>query len=66
MLFSNKYAGRSDLFEGLSIWKEKSPDMYLLCMLMYGKEASNRKQAIDQHYTIPNQRKQRPKDKHYE
>ncbi|WP_394915633.1 PocR ligand-binding domain-containing protein [uncultured Robinsoniella sp.] len=35
-------------------------------MLMYGKEASNRKQEIDrQHHTIPNQRKQRPKDKHY-
>ena len=34
-------------------------------MLMYGKEASNRKQAIDrQHHTIPNQRNQRPKDKH--
>ena len=33
-----------------------------LPMLMYGKEASNRKQEIDrQHYTIPNQR---PKDKH--
>ena len=33
-------------------------------MLMYGKEASNRKQEIDrQHYTIPNQR---PKDKHCE
>ncbi|MBR3160894.1 hypothetical protein [Trueperella pyogenes] len=33
-----------------------------LRMLMYGKEASNRKQEIDrQHYTIPNQR---PKDKH--
>ena len=31
-------------------------------MLMYGKEASNRKQEIArQHYTIPNQR---PKDKH--
>lgn len=24
--FSNQYAGRGDLFEGLSIWKEKSPD----------------------------------------
>lgn len=24
--FSNKYAGRGDLFEGLSIWEEKSPD----------------------------------------
>ena len=33
-----------------------------IVMLMYGKEASNRKQEIDrQHYTIPNQR---PKDKH--
>ena len=32
-------------------------------MLMYGKEASNRKQEIDrQHHTIP---KQKPKDKHY-
>ena len=36
--------------------------IYQLGMLMYGKEASNRKQEIDrQHYTIPNQR---PKDKH--
>ena len=36
----------------------------LVEMLMYGKEASNRKQQIDrQHYTIPNQR---PKDKHFE
>ena len=34
----------------------------LQTLLMYGKEASNRKQEIDrQHYTIPNQR---PKDKH--
>ena len=34
-------------------------------MLMYGKEASNRKQEIDrQYHTIPNQRNQRPKDKH--
>ena len=34
-------------------------------MLMYDKEASNRKQEIDrQHHTIPNQRNQRPKDKH--
>ena len=24
--FSNAYAGRSDLFEGLSIWEDKSPD----------------------------------------
>ena len=34
-------------------------------MLMYGKEARNRKQEIDrQYHTIPNQRNQRPKDKH--
>ena len=26
MFFSNKYKDRSDLFEGLSIWEEKSPD----------------------------------------
>ena len=40
----------------------ESPDSLLEKMLMYGKEASNRKQEIDrQHYTIPNQR---PKDKH--
>ena len=40
---------------------KNNPDI----MLMYGKEASNRKQEIDrQHHTIPNQRKQRPKDKH--
>ena len=39
--------------------------MYLMQMLMYGKEASNRKQTIDrQHYTIPNHRSQKPKDKH--
>ena len=32
-------------------------------MLMYGREASNRKQEIDrQHHTIPNKR---TKDKHY-
>ena len=38
------------------------PVIPLDLMLMYGKEASNRKQEIDrQHYTIPNQR---PKDKH--
>ena len=38
------------------------PHTLRLNMLMYGKEASNRKQEIGrQHYTIPNQR---PKDKH--
>ena len=41
-------------------YKDITPEL----MLMYGKEASNRKQQIDrQHYTIPNQR---PKDKHFE
>ena len=40
-------------------------DVIQVEMLMYGKEASNRKQEIDrQHQTIPNQRNQRPKDKH--
>lgn len=40
----------------------ESMEILLKEMLMYGKEASNRKQEIDrQHYTIPNQR---PKDKH--
>ena len=35
----------------------------IVLMLMYGKEASNRKQEIDrQHHTIPNKR---TKDKHY-
>ena len=42
-----------------NMWSEITNDEV---MLMYGKEASNRKQEIDrQHYTIPNQR---PKDKH--
>ena len=36
---------------------------YQVQMLMYGREASNRKQEIDrQHHTIPNKR---TKDKHY-
>ena len=40
-------------------------EIFLVPMLMYGKEARNRKQEIDrQHHTIPNQRNQRPKDKH--
>ena len=38
-------------------------DVIQVEMLMYGKEASNRKQEIDrQYHTIPTQR---PKDKHY-
>ena len=48
--------GASSIF-----WKATAMIIRAL-MLMYGKEASNRKQEIDrQHYTIPNQR---PKDKH--
>ena len=46
------------------IWRlyQRITYRYPVQMLMYGKEASNRKQEIDrQHYTIPNQR---PKDKH--
>ena len=51
-------------FSAFSPIKDASPKYVLSLdtMLMYGKEASNRKQEIDrQHYTIPNQR---PKDKH--
>ena len=52
-LGSNHYALKW-YFKGSATERQK--------MLMYGKEASNRKQEIDrQHYTIPNQR---PKDKH--
>ena len=49
--------------EYISIHKKLFTGIYRHAgMLMYGKEASNRKQEIDrQHYTIPNQR---PKDKH--
>ena len=53
-------------FSAFSPIKDASPKYVLILdtMLMYGKEASNRKQEIDrQHYTIPNQR---PKDKHFE
>ena len=59
--------GRADAPE-LSVWHRYQSflgyDVIIrLRMLMYGKEASNRKQEIDrQHYTIPNQR---PKDKHF-
>ena len=50
-------------FGELSIsWKDTEMTIPEL-MLMYGKEASNRKQEIDrQHHTIPNKR---TKDKHY-
>ena len=50
----------SRFYDILECMKEGMTNAQL--MLMYGKEASNRKQEIDrQHYTIPNQR---PKDKH--
>ncbi len=71
------HSGDSEVWDGmdegtLSRTKEMLDDMHkrkidmadsiYVIMLMYGKEASNRKQEIDrQHYTIPNQR---PKDKH--
>ena len=49
-------------FGALSIFWKATAMIIRAQMLMYGKEASNRKQEIDrQHYTIPNQR---PKDKH--
>ena len=49
-------------FGASSIFWKAAATIIRVQMLMYGKEASNRKQEIDrQHYTIPNQR---PKDKH--
>ena len=49
-------------FGASSIFWKATAMIIQVQMLMYGKEASNRKQEIDrQHYTIPNQR---PKDKH--
>ena len=49
----------------LSICLRAMATTTLARMLMYGKEASNRKQEIDrQHHTIPNQKNQRAKDKH--
>ena len=57
--------GRSGTSIGANVTEAQhaiSEKEFLQKMLMYGKEASNRKQEIDrQHYTIPNQR---PKDKH--
>ena len=48
--------------EALAVIMMNPSNTFPEIMLMYGKEASNRKQEIDrQHYTIPNQR---PKDKH--
>ena len=46
-----------------SLWCEDMPRKSLDIMLMYSKEANNRKQEIDrQHHTIPNQR---ANDKHH-
>ena len=61
---SDVYAGYKykDEYDKLSARPDFAVCSYPVIMLMYGKEASNRKQEIDrQHYTIPNQR---PKDKH--
>ena len=50
-------------YGALSIFLRDMEMIIRVQMLMYGKEASNRKQEIDrQHHTIPNQR---TKDKHY-
>ena len=55
---------RPDLLEKSVNSYSKEPVKTDEIMLMYGKEAGNRKQEIDrQHHTIPNQR---PKDKHCE
>ena len=60
-LWLSRLAQDLEFGAALTLWKDMetiTPEP----MLMYGKEASNRKQEIDrQHYTIPNQR---PKDKH--
>ena len=71
---------RGNIFSVDDIRNKSAHDLYNICeqdycltmktyhalMLMYGKEARNRKQEIDrQHHTIPNQRNQIPKDKHY-
>ena len=54
---------RASAFGALSICLRATATTIPVPMLMYGKEASNRKQEINrQHHTIPNQR---PKDKHY-
>ena len=60
-LWSSPLAQVSESGASLTCWR--ATEMIIRAqMLMYGKEASNRKQEIDrQHYTIPNQR---PKDKH--
>ena len=56
---------RASAFGALSICWRATARTTPAPMLMYGKEASNRKQEIDrQHRTIPNQRSQRPKDKY--
>ena len=60
-LWSSPWAAACAYGAASTFWKVTARTT-LPPMLMYGKEASNRKQEIDrQHYTIPNQR---PKDKH--
>jgi len=65
-----KENNRGRLLAGAACWRWDFSGQvnFRTQMLMYGKEASNRKQEIDrQHHTIPNQKNQRarPKDKHY-
>ena len=61
--WSSRWARVSAFGAASTFWKG-TETIIRARMLMYGKEASNRKQEIDrQHYTIPNQR---PKDKHCE
>ena len=58
----NVFEDTNNSFVGNDVISMWSHNRSYTKMLMYGKEASNRKQEIDrQHYTIPNQR---PKDKH--
>ncbi|MCI7589670.1 MAG: hypothetical protein MST11_08470 [Spirochaetia bacterium] len=60
-IVEKKYNKQDDIRNKIK-FSEIVSDEIPIVMLMYGKEASNRKQEIDrQHYTIPNQR---PKDKH--
>ena len=72
LALANKGYTSADILEQCRKLDEAGIEYYfvymtgLAGMLIYGKEASNRKQEIDrQHHAIPNQRNQRPKDKHY-
>ena len=59
-LWSSPLAQVSESGASLTCWKDTETTIRGL-MLMYGKEASNRKQEVDrQHHTIP---KQKPNDR---